>query len=214
MRSGCYLDGAERVVPAYGPTANQICEQLKTLLTPVIGTAETFKTVIFDDSPLAFRPEEPEDTTVLQSPLDTATLSGGEQIKRVNCVIITDDGFTQEASFKDATRMETRPKGQVTVTRRFLITTIYQFGKVALNDPNTTTSGKVHSAINEAVRTTLNNNPKLGFAVIGAGGIAGPGAHVSHEGLQNPEPFWDSFGGVVCHVSVMPLTVKVIEALG
>lgn len=201
-------------MPASGPTANQIRAQLKTLFTPVIGTAETYKTLIFDYSPLAFRPEEPEDVTVLQSPLDTALTQGGEIIKRVNCVIITEDGFGQDLQFKDATRMETRPQGRVNITRKFLVTSLYQFGTVALNDPNTMPSEHVHSAINEAMRVTLNNNPKLSFAVLGAAGIAGTGAHISHEGLQNPEPFFDAFSGVVCHVSIMPLTVKVIEALG
>ena len=199
---------------ATGPTANEIKAQLKTLLTPVIGTSGTFKSMIFDYSPIAFKPGDREDPTVLRSGLDTATSAGGEQIKRVNCVIITEEGFTQELPFKDATRMETAPKGKVTVTRRFLVTTIYQFGKVAQNDPNTVASENVHSAINEVIRTTINDSPKLGFAVIGTGGIAGPGARVNHDGVQNPNPFFDAFGGVVCHVAVMPLTVKVIEALG
>lgn len=196
-----------------GPTANEIKAQLKTLLTPVIGTSGTYKTTIFDYSPVAFKPDEQEDPEVLRSSLDTATTAGGETIKRVNCVIITEDGFTQELPWKDMTLTETRPKGKVTITRKFLITSIYQFGKVAQNDPNTTESEKVHSAINEVVRTTLNQNPKLGFATIGPGGIAGPGARVAHQGLQDPNPMFDAFGGVICHVSVMPLIVKVIEAL-
>lgn len=199
---------------AFGPTANEIKAQIKTLLTPVIGTSGTYKSVLFDYSPLSFDPQKPQDPTVLQSPIDTATLSSGEQIKRVNCVIITEDGFDQVLTWKDSTLSETRPKGKVVITRKILLTSIYQFGDVALNDPNTTESEKIHSAINEVMRQTINNNPRLGFAVLGTGGIAGPGAHVTHEGLQNPEPFWDSFGGVVCHVSVIPLTVKVIEALG
>jgi len=200
-------------VSAYGPTATQIATQIKALLTPVIGTSGTFKTTIFDYSPLAFRPETKEDVTVLQSALDTTTTQDGEEIKRVNCVIITEEGFDQELSFKDASLMETRPKGKNTVTRKFLVTSLYQFGKIALNDPNTLPSQHVHSAINEAMRTTLNNNPRLGLAVLN-GGIAGPGAHVTHGGLQGEPPAIDSFAGVDCHVSVMALTVKVIEALG
>lgn len=201
-------------MPAFGPTANEIKAQIKTLLTPVIGTSETYKALLFDYSPLAFKPEQPEDITVLRSSLDTATAQDGEQIKRVNCVIITEDGFSQELPFKDATRTETQPKGKVIITRPLLLISIYQFGKVAQNDPNTTESEKVHSTINETMRRTINSSPKLGFAVLGAGGIAGPGAHVTHEGLQNPKPYIESFAGVDCHVSVMPLTVKVIEALG
>lgn len=199
---------------AYGPTANDIKTQLKTLLTPVIGTSGTYKTLILDYRAIAFKPEDPEDVTVLRSSLDTATLADGEPIKRVNCLMITEDGFTQEQQFKDATRMQATGKGKVIVTRKFLLTTFYQFGKVAQNDPNTVPSENVHSAINEVIRRTVNTNPMLGFAALGTGGIAGPGAFIEHDGIQNPNPDVDSFAGTICHVSVMPLTVRVIEALG
>lgn len=192
-----------------GPTANEIKAQLKTLLTPVIGTSITRKTLILDYMALAFKPEEQEDPTVLQSPLDTATTAGGEIIKRVNCLMITEDGFTQAPAQKDATRLTTAPRGKNIITRRFLLSTFYQFGYL-----NSVPSENVHSAINEVIRTTINSNPKLGFAVLGTGGIAGPGAWVDgHDGLQNPNPYIDAFGNMVCHVSVMPLTVRVIEAL-
>jgi hypothetical protein len=197
-------------LPAYGPTANEIKAQLKTLLTPVIGTSLTYKTLILDYMAMAFKPGDQEDPTVLRSDLDTATLASGEIIKRVNCLMITEDGFGQAPAQKDATRLETRGRGKNIVTRGFLLSTFYQFGIVA-GAP----SENVHSTINEAIRRTLNDNPKLGFAVVGAAGIAGPGAFIDgHNGLQNPDPAPDALGGVVCHVSVMPLTVRVIEALG
>lgn len=193
-----------------GPTANEIKAQLKALLAPVIGTSPTYKTLILDYMALAFKPDEREDPTVLQSPLDTTTLASGEITKRVNCLMITEDGFTQAPAQRDATRRTTAARGKNIITRSFLLSTFYQFGIVA-----TVPSENVHSAINEVIRTTLNSNPKLGFAVLGAGGIAGPGAWIDgHDGLQNPNPLPDAFGGVVCHVSVMPLTVRVIEALG
>jgi hypothetical protein len=201
-------------LPAYGPTANEIKAQLKTLLTPVIGTSLTYKTLILDYRALAFAPDKPEDVTVLRSDLDTATTLGGEIIKRVNCLMIVEDGFTQELPPKDATRMQTVGKGRVTITRKFLLSTFYQFGKVAQGDPNTVPSENVHSAINEVIRRTINANPMLGFAALGAAGIAGPGAHVSHDGIQNPNPDVDHFAGTQVHVSVMPLTVRVIEAIG
>ncbi len=200
---------------ASGPTANQIKAQLKTLLTPIIGTSGTFKTLIFDYSPLAFKPGEQEDPTILRSLDDTAQTAGGEIINRINCLIITEDSWTQEMQWKDSTLMETRPKGKVIITRKFLLTTFYQFGEIVVgNDPNTESSENMHSAINEAIRVELNNQPRLGFAVVGAAGIAGQGAHVSHSGLQNPEPYLDSLAGTICHVSVMPFTVRVIESLG
>jgi len=197
-----------------GPTANEIKTQLKTLLTPVIGTGGTYKTLILDYMAMAFTTGEPEDATVIQSSLDTATTQGGDTVKRINCLMITEDGFGQAPAQKDSTRLETRPRGKNIVTRKFLLTSIYQFGKVGQNDPNVTVSENVHSAINEAIRTELNKNPKLGFAVVGVNGVAGPGAFIEgHDGLQNPRPYLDGFGGTACHVSVMPLTVRVNEAL-
>lgn len=199
---------------ASGPTANEIKTQIKTLLTPFIGTSLTFKTLIFDYMAIAFKPEEQEDPTVLQSPLDTALTAGGETIKRVNCVMITEDGFGQAPAQKDSTRLETRARGKNVITRKFLISSFYQFGKVALNDPNTVASENLHSSINEAIRTTLNGNPKLGFAPVAGDHTAGPGAWIEgHDGLQNPQPYIDAFGSSIVHVSIMPLTIRVIEAL-
>lgn len=163
---------------------------------------------------MAFKPGEREDITILQSELDTAAKATGEIIKRVNCLIISEDGFTQGPAQKDSTRTITIPRGKNVITRKFLLSTFYQFGKVAQGDPGTTPSENVHSTINEVIRTTINSNPKLGFAVVGIDHKAGPGAFVdSHDGLQNPAPYPDDFAGVVCHVSIMPLTVRVIEAL-
>ncbi len=198
-----------------GPTANEIKAQLKTLLDPVIGTSLTYKTLILDYMALAFKPNEQEDPTVLRSPLDTAVTEDGDTIQRINCLMITEDGFTQAPAQRDATRMTTVAQGKNVITRRFLLTTFYQFGVVAQGDSNTVPSENVHSAINEVIRTTINSNPKLGFAVLGAGGIAGKGAWIElHEALQNPNPFLDVFGGTAVHVSIMLLTVRVMEALG
>lgn len=200
---------------ATGPTENEIKAQLKALLLPVIGTPETFKTQIFDYAAMAWKPGEQEDPEILRSPLDTTTTESGETIKRVNCVMITGDGFTQAPAHKDPSRLETRAQGRNIITRKFLISSFYQFGKVALNDPNTQASENVHSSINEAIRTTINANPKCGFAVVATNHTAGPGARIEvHDGIQNPNPYFDDFGGTICHVSVMPLTVRVIESLG
>lgn len=199
---------------ASGPTANEIKTQIKTLLTPVIGTSGTYKTLIFDYMAMAFRPEDNEDPEVLRSPLDTALTEGGESVKRINCLMITEDGFTQGPAHEDPTRLETRGQGKNIIARKFLLTSIYQFGKVALNDPNLNPSENVHSDIDEAIRKTLNASPKLGFAMI-ANYEAGPGQRIDgHDGIQNPDPYLDSFGGSICHVSVMPFTVRVIESLG
>lgn len=198
-----------------GPTANEIKAQLKTLLVPVIGTSGTYKVQILDYLAMAFEPEAGEDIDVLRSSLDTATTVGGEIIKRVNSLMIVEDGFTQAPPQRDSTRGIETPRGRNTISRRFWLGSFYQFGKVAQNDPNVVPSENIHSEINEAIRTTINNNPKLGFAMVNEDHTAGPGEFIEgHDAIQNPSPYRGDFAGTVCHVSLMGLTVRVIESLG
>jgi hypothetical protein len=186
------------------PTANQIKTQLIALFTPVIGTSGTKKAKILDYLPLAYLLPEGEDPTVLRSSLDIATLVGGSTEQRVNCLMITELGFDQSPAQQDATRMITTPRGQNIITRRFGLAYVYQFGNG---------SEAVFSTNVEVMRTTLNDNPKLGFAVTAAG-IAGQGAFIKdHGGLQTPTMLPTPLSGVICHSAEATLAVRVIEPL-
>lgn len=191
---------------AVAPTANEIKSQLKTLLTPIIGTALTRKVKIFDYMALAFKSETGEEVAILRSPLDTATLSGGGTINRVNCLMISEESFSQvlEPAKRDSTLLLTQPRGRATITRRFRLTYWYQFGQ----DSENTFSTNV-----ELIRTTINDAPKLGFLVADAG-PAGQGEYVAHDGLQMQAMEPDNFGNVVVHVGLGLLTVRLIEGLG
>jgi len=190
---------------ADAPTANQIKTQLITLLTPVIGTALTKKAKLLDYLPLAFLVSEGEDISVLRSPLDTVTLVGGDITQRVNCLMISEQGFSQAPSQRDATRAIGEPRGRNLVTRTFLFAYVYQFGAG---------SEAVFSTNVEAMRTTINDNPKLGFATVTAG-LAGQGAYIqSHGGLQMPSMLPAPFSGTICHTAEGLLVVNVIDPLG
>lgn len=184
------------------PTANQIKTQLKTLLTPVIGTSGTKKVKIFDYLALAFKSEEGTEVAILRSSLDKATLSGGGTVDRVNCLMISEESFTESKVpvKEDFTRLITIPRGKNIITRRFRLTYFYQFGESSENTFSTNI---------ELIRTTINDAPKLGFAVPGTGEwIEG------HDLLQMPVMEPDNFGTVVVHVGFGLLTVRLIEGLG
>lgn len=189
-----------------GPTANEIKTQLKTLLTPVIGTAQTKKVKIFDYLALAFKSEEGTEVAILRSPLDTATLSGGAMIQRVNCLMISEQALSQviEPPKRDSTLLLTQPRGRNTITRQFRLTYFYQFGQSSENTFSTNV---------ELIRTTINDAPKLGFDVADTG-PAGQGEYVMHDGLQMQSMEPDNFGTVVVHVGFGLLTVRLIEGLG
>lgn len=185
------------------PTANQIKTQLVALLTTPLATGKKAK--IIDYLPEAYLVVEGEDPTVLRSPLDTATLVSGAVEKRINCLMITELGFSQSPPQSDDTRRISSPRGKNIIKRRFGIAYVYQFGAG---------SEAVFSTNVELVRTTLNSNPKLGFAPVTAG-IAGQGAYIeSHGGLQMPLMLPSPFSGVICHSAEGTLEVDVIEPLG
>jgi len=189
-----------------GPTANEIKTQIKTLLDPVIGTSLTKKVKIFDYMALAFKPGEGEDPTILRSDTDTVTLADLTTVQRVNCLMISEEAFTQLPPPVDTTRTLTSARGKNVITRRFRLTYFYQFGASSENTFSTNV---------ELIRTTLNSNPKLGFALLGAAGIAGPAQFIEgHDRLQMPVMLPDAFGDVICHVAEGLLTVRVIEPLG
>lgn len=189
-----------------GPTANEIKTQLKDLLTPVIGTSLTKKAKIIDYLALAFKPGEGEDPTVLRSSLDQTTLLDLTVVDRVNCLMISEEMFSQTAPPVDAVRSLRDARGKNLITRRFRLTYFYQFGEASEN---------VFSTNIEAIRTTVNANPKLGFAMVTAGGLADKGQFVEgHDKLQAPLMIPDAFGDVLVHVAEMLLTVRVIEPLG
>jgi hypothetical protein len=185
------------------PTASQIKTQLVALLTTPLATGKKAK--ILDYLPLAYLVTEGEDATVLRSPLDIATLTGGATEQRVNCLMITELGFEQGPAQSDSTRLETRPRGQNLITRRFGLAYVYQFGNG---------SEAVFSTNVELMRTTLNDNPKLGFATMTAG-LAGQGEYVkNHGGLQMPSMLPSHFSGVICHSAEGTLAVNIIDPLG
>lgn len=188
------------------PTANEIKTQLKALLDPVIGTALTKKVLIFDYMALGFKSEEGTEVAILRSPLDDATVTGGATIKRVNCLMISEESFAQTITppKRDATLLLTQPRGKVEIARRFRLTYFYQFGA---NSENT------FSTNIELIRTTINDAPKLGFAVADSG-PADKGEFVSHDGLQMQSMEPDNFGTVMVHVGFGLLTVRLIEPLG
>jgi hypothetical protein len=190
---------------ANAPTANEIKTQLVALFTPVIGTSGTKKTKILDYLPEAFVVPEYEDITALRSPLDTTTLASGGTDKRVNCLLITELGLTQSPPQNDDTRAIRQPRGRNLITRRLGLYYLYQFGIA---------SEAIFSTNVELVRTTLNSNPKFGFAVM-TNGERGQGELIdSHNGLQVSSMLPASFAGVICHLMESSLEVKVIEGLG
>src|SRR6185295_7849746 len=131
--------------------------------------------------------------------------AGGEVVKRVNCLIITELGIAQQPPQSDGTREEMRPRGQNLITRRFGLAYVYQFGAG---------SEAVFSTNVEVIRTTLNANPKLGFATVTAT-LAGLGAYIKdHGGLQVPTMLPIPCAGILCHSAEGLLIVRVIEPLG
>lgn len=187
------------------PTANQIKTQLIALLTPVIGTSGTKKAKILDYLPLAYLMEEGEDPTVLRSSLDTSTTTAGVMVQRVNCLMLTELGFGQEPPQQDATRGIQQARGRNVVSRRIGFAYAYQFGAG---------SEATFSTNIETMRTTLNDNPKLGFAAVTAG-LAGQGAYIlNHSALQMQTMLPRPCSGVLCHVGEGLLTVNVVEPLG
>lgn len=194
---------------AAAPTANEIKTQLVTLLSPVIATSLTKKAKILDYLPLAYLVREIEDATSLKSDLDTTSLQGGGTDKRVNCLMITELGFSQEPPQRDGSRYVTQAGGRNNVIRRFGFAYVYQFGAG---------SEAVFSTNVEVIRTTLNDNPKLGFAVTSEGATvttAGQGAYIqNHDGLQVSTMLPDHFSGIICHSAEGILTVRVIDPLG
>ena len=184
------------------PTANQIKTQLKTLLSPIIGTSSTKKVKIFDYLALAFKSQEGTEVAILRSPLDLATLSGGGTVQRVNCLMISEESFGQVKvpTKEDSTRLITQSRGRNLITRQFRLTYFYQFGDSSENTFSTNV---------ELIRTTLNDAPKLGFTVPGAGGWV-----EGHDELQMQAMEPDNFGTTVVHVGFGLLAVRLIEALG
>lgn len=186
------------------PTANEIKSQLKTLLTPVIGTSGTSKAKIIDYLALAFKPNELEDPTVLRSSLDTATTEGGQQVQRINCLMISEDGFTQPPQPRDATRVDPSARPSRIITRRFRLTYFYQFGGSSEN---------TFSANVELIRAAIEQSPHLGFALLDNDGTAGPGAFVEgHDELQMPVMLPDAFGDTIVHVAEGILTVRLTKS--
>ncbi len=185
------------------PTANEIKAQIASLLATPLGS--TKKAKIIDYLPMAYLVAEGEDPTVLRSPNDPMTQVSGATNLRINCLMVTELGFGQSPPQSDDTRRISSPRGKNVIKRRFGLAYVYQFG---------TGSEAAFSTNVEVIRTTLNTNPKLGFATVAAG-IAGAGAFIqSHGGLQMPTMLPAPFSGIICHSAEGILEVDVIEPLG
>lgn len=189
------------------PTANEITAQVKALLTPIIGTSGTKKAKLLDYLPLAFLVADHEDTTALQSLLDTITLTSGTR-KRINCLLISaSPGFSQSITpaQRETTRLITTPQGKNVITRRLALIYLYEFGENSEVTFNTNV---------ELIRTTLNDSPKLGFATM-TDGVAGQGAHIDgHDGWQVGSAVPQPFSGAIVHVADGLLNVRATEGLG
>jgi hypothetical protein len=138
------------------PTANEIKAQIKSLLTTSLATGKKAK--IIDYLALAFKPGEGEDPTVLRSAADPVTTLSGPQ-SRINCLMISEEGFSQAPAQSDDTRSIRSPAGLNLITRRFRLTYFYQFGQASENTFSTNV---------ELIRTVINANPKLGFETVTA----------------------------------------------
>lgn len=189
------------------PTANETKSQLATLLTPVIGTAGTFKTKIIDTMRFPFVPVGGKDPTGLRSELDEVVLFEGEGVKyRINCLMITEAGFTQSPPPHDSTLLLTQARGKKVITRRFRLTFFYE-----VSDQPDEDSESEASTIIEASRVHLNRNPKLGFASQ-SGMTAGPAQFVDgHDGLQMGDFLPEAFGTAMAHVGYCNLSVRMFE---
>ena len=189
------------------PTGNEIRLQLKSLFLPVIGTAATKKAKIIEYLAYAFTPGQQKDPTNLRSELDSVSLlEGGGVIDRVNCLMLSEGGFSQVlAPRTEQSRTDTRPRGKNALTRTVFLTYFYQFGEAS----ELTFSDNV-----ELIRVTLNDNPKLGFANI-VNMKAGPAQFIDgHDGWQVPSMPPLPLGGPLVHVADGPLTIRLIEPLG
>jgi hypothetical protein len=189
------------------PTANEIKSQLGVLLTPAIGTTATKKTKIIDTMQYPFG--RGSDPTALRSELDEVVLFEGEGVKsRINALMITEAGFTQSPPPQDSTLLLTEARGKKTVTRRFRLTFFYEVS----DDPEDDSEGQA-SAIIEVARVALNQNPKLGFAIV-VNYIAGPAQFVEgHDGLQIPLGSFlpEAYGTAMAHTGYAHLDVRVFE---
>jgi hypothetical protein len=186
------------------PSPNEIKAQIAALLTPVIATSTTKKAKIIDHLAWAFREGSGEDPTNLRSELDpVALIEGGGVIDRINCLMISDESFSQSLPEPPSDPRITMPRGRAIVTRRFRLTYFYQFSEGS----ELTFSENV-----EVIRRTLNSNPRLGFAAM-VGMNPGPAQFIDgHTGLQVSAMFPDAFG-VLVHVMLGTLEVRVIEPL-
>jgi hypothetical protein len=186
------------------PTANEIKTQLATLLTPVIATSGTKKAKIIDQLAFAFRADSGEDPSNLRSDLDTVSIEGGGTIQRINCLMISEESFSQTPPPVDAVRSLTQARGRNRITRRFRLTYFYQMGEGSENVASTNV---------ELIRATINSAPKLGFATA-VNMKAGPAEFIEgHDKVQMPSFAPDAFGMVLVHVAEMLLTLRLIEPL-
>jgi hypothetical protein len=186
------------------PTANEIKTQLATLLTPVIATSGTKKAKIIDQLAFAFRADSGEDPSNLRSDLDTVSIEGGGTIQRINCLMISEESFSQTPPPEDTVRSLTQARGRNRITRRFRLTYFYQMGEGSENVASTNV---------ELIRTTINSAPKLGFATV-VNMKAGPAEFIEgHDKVQMPSFAPDAFGMVLVHVAEMLLAVRLIEPL-
>jgi len=183
------------------PTAVEIKEQIKTLLTPILP-----KTLIIPYWVLTADDNGKIDVEVLRSPADPITYQGSAEY-RVNALMISEAAFSQSPPGPpDATRRINAGAGANIITRHFRLWYFFQ-------DPTGAQNENQFSTNVELMRSTLNQNRKLGFADT-VGFIAGPGAWIDgHDKLQGPLMLPESMGDVITFVFEGRLAVRVREGL-
>jgi len=183
------------------PTSIEIKAQLQTLLAPILD-----KTLIVPYWILNVDDRGRIDVEVLRSPVDPVNLPGSGTINRVNCLMISEAAFIQGRVNDDETRRISKPIGTNVITRHFRLWYFFQ-------DPVNANAEDTFSTNVELMRTTLNQNPKLGFLDV-VNYWAGPGAWIDgHDRLQGPLMLPESMGDVVTFVFEGRLAVRLREAL-
>lgn len=185
------------------PTSVEIKLQLKTLLQPFL-----LKTLIIPEWILTRDDDGKIDVEKLRSEQDPLpeTYQGREE-HRVNALMISEAAFVQNGSVDDKTRRDSRALGPNVVTRHFRLWYFYQ-------DPTGLTGEDQFSANCEVMRTTLNDNPVIGFPKL-SGMEAGPGAWIDgHDKLQGLLMLPEYMGDNLIFVFEGRWSVRVREALG
>lgn len=155
---------------------------------------EASKAVVFPDIPIALVPGENPD--VLRSSQDELQLKGGKTQERVNAFCFDEKSFAQTPPTHDNVRGVPVAYGERMVTYVYRIWYFYQW---------TGSSKTLARRYVEALRKTLQQSPKLGFASPFVNFIEG------HGELQTVNEDLHPFDECLTHLFDMELEVRVTE---